>query len=245
VIHVCEHHDALLALWRRQDARGLRLAHVDFHDDLRGLLLDRRRGRALALGMLADRTAPVDPGNFLAHAVLEGRVDAVRWVHGLPGGRAWDLGIVRYESDWLAWPRRVRRRVGGGAERPLEFEELLLDRWDGPRPGERLSVDWDCFASRVLSLEGVERRVAGFVERLGSTIPEDTCLAYSPDYCHPTLDRFVELVESLAGRYAQEVEWLSPGLREGRLRPAGIGAGIEPGPVERVVLALRRRGIYF
>ena len=117
MIYACEHHDQLLSLWRDQNRRGLRLAHVDFHDDLRGLLIHRRRRRAYALGALARGEARVDSGNFLAHAVLEGRVERICWVHDVPGGRAWDLGIVRYESDLLAWPRRLGRAFGGGVEK--------------------------------------------------------------------------------------------------------------------------------
>jgi hypothetical protein len=32
----------------------------------------------------------VHPGNFLAKAVIESRLDAVCWVHDIPGGRGWD-----------------------------------------------------------------------------------------------------------------------------------------------------------
>ena len=87
MLYVAEHHDEVLALWRRQDLRGIRLCHVDFHDDLRGLVVDRKRKRAYPIGTLARGRAPVDPGNFLAHAVLDGRIERIVWVHDVPGGR--------------------------------------------------------------------------------------------------------------------------------------------------------------
>jgi len=244
LIYACEHHDQLLPLWREQGLHGIRLAHVDFHDDLRGLLIDRRRGCALPLTAL-DPGDEVDPGNFLAHAVLEGRVTRIRWLHTLPGGRAWDLGIVRYESDLLAWPRRWRQRLAGRSSVPLEFSETLLDDWFGIEPGERLSVDWDCFASRLQDAAGIDRRVDAFVGRLGTEPPADCYLAYSPEYSHPTLDRFRALVERLAHRFGQPVRWLSPGLPEGRLHPDAARADRAPGPLSGLILRLRRRGIYF
>jgi hypothetical protein len=244
VIYVCQHHDEVLAHWREHDRREIALAHVDFHDDLRGLLIDRRRGRAYPIGKLARGRAPLDPGNFLAHAVLEERLSGIRWVHGRVGGRAWDAGIVRYESDLFATHHRLRHRLRGGAECPLEFEELLLDRWPGPRPGELLSIDWDCFASILLDGEKVGSRVEAFLERLGTVVPPDTYLAFSPEYSHPGLEAFHDLATRLGRRFAQPVEWLSASLAEGRVEPTGVRATPSTGLRMRLVLFLRRRGIY-
>ncbi|MHC4430137.1 MAG: hypothetical protein ACYS0D_16295, partial [Planctomycetota bacterium] len=214
MIYACEHHDEVLGLWRQRDLRGLRLAHVDFHDDLRGLLVDRRRRCAYPIRGLARGRAPVDAGNFLAHAVLDERLDRVRWVHPSPGGRAWDMGIVRYESDLFAWRDRLRHALVSGAEYALGFEEILLGEFDGLQPGEHLSVDWDCFASILQEPQGLEQRVEKFLERLGEHVPQDTYVAYSPEYSHPTLDQFKSLLDDLKRRFAQPIEWLSPGLAD-------------------------------
>lgn len=117
MIYGFEHHDQLLELWRETDLRDIHLVHVDFHDDMRGLVIDRKRQVAYPTGALARGKAEVDPGNFLAHAILDGRINGVRWLHGIPGGRAWDAGIVGYESDWLALPQRLRQRFAPASQR--------------------------------------------------------------------------------------------------------------------------------
>jgi hypothetical protein len=244
LIYVCEHHDQLLPLWRRQDWRGGALAHVDFHDDLRGLLVDRRRNVAYPIGSLAREAAPLDAGNFLAHAVLEQRVDRIRWIHDLPGGRAWDVGIVRYERDLFALPQRLRQRFAGTREVPLTFAEILLENWRGPAPGERLSVDWDCFASILLDASGISRRVESFLEKLGNTAPPETYLAYSPEYSHPTLEAFRSLASELGRRFEQPLEWLSSDLERGRTSPTDVEARLPTRPWIRLILRLRRMGIY-
>jgi hypothetical protein len=217
---------------------------VDFHDDLRGLLVDRRRGRAWAVGALAAGRAPVDAGNFLAHAVLEGRLREVEWVHDAIGGRAWDLGIVRYETDLFALHHRVRRALSREAGALLAFGEVLLDDWSGPRPERWLSVDWDCFASVLQDEGGIGGRVDRFLERLGGAAPPHTYVAYSPEYCHDTLDGFRAFLDRLSARLVQPVEWLDPGLREGRLHPTGVSGELPRGLVARTVLFLRRRGLF-
>jgi hypothetical protein len=244
VIYVLEHHDRLLELWREQDRREIRLVHVDFHDDLRGLLVDRSRGKAHPIGALARGQAPPDPGNFLAHAVMDGRLRSVLWVHGDPGGRAWDMGIVRYESDWLALHHRLAHRFRRGAEYALAFRELPLDGWAGCAPGDLLSVDWDCFASVLLDDAGLEARVKAFLERLGDTEPEETYVVYSPEYSHPSLGSFRGLVDELGRRFGQPVTWLSPGLQEGRIEPRLPADRLPRDPLRRLILLLRRRGFY-
>jgi len=244
MIYVFEHHDRLLSLWREQDRREIRLAHIDFHDDLRGLLIDRVKGCTYPIRSLACGEAAVDPGNFLAHAVLEGRVESVRWVHGAIGGRAYDMGIVRYESDLFALPQRLRQALTGTTCIPLEFEESLLDDWGGPTDTELLSIDWDCFASILLDAGGIEQRASGFLDRLGTQVPQDSYVCYSPEYSHPSLDAFRGFVKELSSRFDQPVDWVEPGLAQGRTRPAAVETELPSGPLGRLILALRRRGIY-
>lgn len=246
MIYAGEHHDEVLHHWRRADRRGIALCHVDFHDDLRGLLIDRRRAVAYPLGALARAAAPLDAGNFLAHAAIERRLDRVRWVHGLPGGRAWDAGIVRYETDLASLPHRLRHALSrsAGPEFPLAFEELVLDAWAGVLPGECLSVDWDCFASILDDPSDIDRRVAGFLGRLGPIVPRETHVVYSPEYSHPSLERFRALIGELSRRFDQPVEWLAPEFEQGRIGPRNVDAGLPRGLAMRAILFLRRHGIY-
>jgi hypothetical protein len=244
VIYVCEHHDEALTHWRSVDLRGIALVHVDFHDDLRGLLVDRRRRVAYPIGKLARGPVAVDSGNFLAHAVLEGRLRRLRWIHGTIGGRAWDAGIVRYETDLFAVHHRLRQRARRAPEVPFEFDETLLQDWDGPGRGDLLSVDWDCFASTLMDTDGIDSRVDAFFDRLGPGAPRDTWVAYSPEYSHPTLQRFKTFVETLGRRLAQQLEWLSAGLLEDRLSPTGVCTRLPRDPLTRFALLLRRKGIY-
>jgi hypothetical protein len=244
MIYVCEHHDAVLRLWREQDLRGISLVHADFHDDLRGLMIDRRRGAAWPIGDLARRAASPDAGDFLAHAVLDGRIERIRWIHGPVGGRAWDMGIVRYADDFTAWPRRVFGPSDRDRARALEFRESPIDDWDGIRPGERLSVDWDCFASVLQDAAGIGDRVRGFLDRLGPTRPEDCYVALSPEYCRPSIDSFKELVAELGRRFEQTVLWVDPALERGELNPSDVDGRLPRSPVKRAILRLRRLGIY-
>lgn len=84
VLYVIEQHHQLLHLWRKQNIKGLRIAHLDFHCDMRGLLIHRRIQQAYNIGYKRQST---DEGNFLTYAILEGLVQDVRWIHRVPGGR--------------------------------------------------------------------------------------------------------------------------------------------------------------
>jgi hypothetical protein len=154
------------------------------------------------------------------------------------------MGIVRYETDFFARGERRAHGRRGGAEIPIDYDEVTLGQWTGPSTGDWLSIDWDCFASILLDPDGIERRVANFVGRLGSAVPAHTCVCYSPEYSHPGHERFLELAETLAARYEQPIEWLSPDLQEGRTHPTDIDAGLPAGWLARAILALRRKGIY-
>ena len=98
MIYACEHHDDVLALWRRQDLKGIRLAHVDFHDDLQGLIVNRRRGLAFARNSLLK--AKVHPGNFLAKAVVERRTRC----DGCMTSLADEVGILAWSNTQAIRP---------------------------------------------------------------------------------------------------------------------------------------------
>jgi hypothetical protein len=168
----------------------------------------------------------------------------VRWVHFAKGGRAWDLGIVRYETDLFSLPHRLRHVLSRSKEYPLSFEEICMEEWQGLAPGDNLSIDWDCFASILQDRAGISDRVIDFLDRLGTDIPENTYVAYSPEYSHPTLEAFKELLLVLEGRFGQRIEWLSPDLKSGKFHLAGTNARLSRRPVRKLIVAMRRIGIY-
>ena len=87
-------------------------------------------------------------------------------------------------------------------------------------------------------------RVERFIARLGSVVPEDTYVIYSPEYSHPTLEAFRSFAVRLSRHLDQPLEWLGKGLAEGHLTPTSVRS-VPPGdPLMRLVLFLRRRGIY-
>jgi len=176
--------------------------------------------------------------------VIEGRLDGVHWVHDAIGGRAWDMGIVRYTDDWSAWPRRLVGPFSNGNPYALKFRESLLDDWDGVRQGEHLSIDWDCFASILQDREGISGRVQTFLDHLGEQVPEQTYVVFSPEYSVPGLDEFNALIDELARRFDQPVQWIDSDLAEGKLHPSDVDTRLPTGLWSRVILALRRFGIY-
>ena len=45
-IFLADHHDQVYTFWKEHGMRGLSVAHVDSHCDMRGLLIDRPNQRA-------------------------------------------------------------------------------------------------------------------------------------------------------------------------------------------------------
>lgn len=235
-IHVADEHAQLLALWRATGAHGLALCHVDSHCDMRGLLVDRRRRRAWPL---AAAGASPDSGNFLTHAVLEGRVRSVRWVHDARAGRRWDVGTVKLESDLSALPRRLSRRLRGERGIPFDLEELTLDRWTGPRPGEHLDLDWDALASPRWSRARAESLIDAFLDSDLAAV-ETVYLAYSPGYSLPDRGLFARFLERLAERLGAEVATCPPLAAAGAVEQVRRRRTLRG----RIELALKGLGIY-
>jgi len=239
---VADEHVQIFDLWRERVERGLRIAHVDFHCDMRGLLVDRGRGAAWLVDEGDPRVRVIDSGNFLAHAVARGIVAAVRWVHDRHGGRRYDVGTVKYESDLTALPHRLLHRLRGAPETAVEFEETALDAWTGLRPGEELDVDWDALASAEYDEAKARRLVAEFLDRDLGARPERSYLVYSPGYSHADRSRFERFAEALAKKLGAEILRLPP---TATAEPARSAARRGAEAVERaVVLGLRRIGIY-
>jgi hypothetical protein len=197
VVYTMERHHEVLRLWRSQDASMLRVVHLDFHCDMRGMLVDRRVHRAYRI---KDRFPDLDQGNFLTHAVMERRVESVRWVHDEPGGRADDVGTVKLESDLSALPHRMSIARRGVEGIPIEFEIVVARDWDGIRTGEHLDIDWDHFACTEYEPESIPERIEAFFRSMGPHLPEAAYVCYSPEYSHPSRDLFGDFVRDLASR---------------------------------------------
>ncbi len=243
-ILVCEEHSQLYDVWRDRGLRGLHLTHVDFHCDMSGLLLDRKRGRAWFIdGTVPGESIP-HSGNFLGHAIVEGIVSSVRWVHDPHGGRNYDTGTVKYETDVTARLRRVlhRRRATDGV--PIQFEEMVFDDWEGPGVGEHLDIDWDGLASIEYDLDHIRRLTDGVLSRDFPSIPETTYLVYSPGYSHPDRGLYEDFIERLADKLSADVVRLpQPRLRPGYPKPPQEVTGLARLKQE-VVLRFHRAGIH-
>ena len=125
----------------------------------------------------------------------------------------------------------------------LHFEELQIEQWT-PAGQERLSIDWDCFASVMLQERGLSERIDAFLKRLEGFVPIDSYVCYSPEYSHPSLDLLRVFVEKLSALKGQQVRWLSSGLPRGEVRTCRVDGRLPRDLLSRRVLFLRRRGIY-
>ncbi len=195
-LYVANDHSALLHLWRRTNQRGLRLLRFDAHCDLRGLVVDEVCGRAAARLDPRLLEGGVDGGNFLSHAVLERRVQSIRWVHGPHGGRDRDLGTVAFATDL---PQSLISRWRHGWV-PLRFRGMAsLDPKQSIAPGEELDLDFDYFASRLAPRASIDTAIEDFFGRNWDTAPDVIYFACSPDYCHAvpeTLAGFIARLET-------------------------------------------------
>ncbi|MEM7427576.1 MAG: hypothetical protein AAF441_15895 [Pseudomonadota bacterium] len=248
-VFVLEYHHQLLEIWRSRAVSGIRLDHVDFHCDMRGLFVDRGRSEVAWVGR---EPRGLDEGNFISHAIMEGWVGDIAWVYGTPGGRTHDVSGVVLESDLgrhLPWkqPRPASRREG------VAYSETRLENWAGPRQRGWLDIDWDTFASLDIPIASIEARVESFLTLLragGGARPDAISVCYSPGYSHPTRPAFEVFVRELANLYRAETsrpDWKDEAGRQ----PSGLKLLI-PGSVRTVLRessdhmnrSLRRRGIF-
>jgi hypothetical protein len=241
-LFVFKEHDELLTLWRSRALSGLRIVHVDFHDDLRGFVIDRKREKAFRAGVFRRDRKPPDEGNFLMHAVMEGIVRKIRWVRGRVGGRAYETGIVKYREDLASIPHRVAHSLRRDAEYPLQFAEIVDEEWKGPEEGEHLDIDWDYFASFHFDPWEISERIGAFLRKLRGPAPPAVYLAYSPGHVSPSREQFGLLVDTLAARYGCRPLWPGPSFVSGL--PGESPARKPPSIVKRAILSLRKRGVY-
>lgn len=209
-IIVAEEHSQLYDLWLERGCRDLAVCHVDFHCDMRGLLIDRGRGRARFIGRHVPFIHRLDSGSYLSHAVMNGMVSKLRWVHDEFGGREYDyLHCVKYQTDFSALGCRI---TGRGGCVPLDYQEQTFTDWSGPRPGEHLDLDWDGIAHADYDLARIRRLMTEILRR--DYRPESIFLARSPQYCHPERALFEEFVAALERKFRTKARRLPPAVAD-------------------------------
>jgi hypothetical protein len=201
-LYVMERHDQLLHVWRELNLMNLSVAHLDFHCDMRGLLVDQGAGRAYRT---RDGSPELDEGNFITHAILEGRVGRIRWIHDVPGGRRDDVNGIKLTSDLTArWTwRRLKPRDEPSA--PLIYEALTFSEWIDLEPGEFLDIDWDVFACKDYPAGDHQQRLEVFRQRKFSHTPKYVALCYSSDYSHDTRDEFERFIVYLCNLFNSRI----------------------------------------
>lgn len=204
---IAENHEQVYPVWEERGIRNAKLTHVDFHCDMRGILIDRKKQKAFFVN---DReTQFIDRGNFLAHAIMNGMITDLNWIHGPKGGRSYDIGpVVAYESDYLAPLHRYRHARSGREAVDIKFQQGLLSKWPGPRHSELLDVDWDTFASVNYTAEHRKELIEQFFARDFTHIPELTTLVYSPGYSDPDRSLFHAFADRLADHFQATITHL-------------------------------------
>jgi len=235
---VAEEHSPLYDLWAEQGARDLSVCHVDFHCDMRGLLIDRQTRRARYVWQRDPYMSRLDSGSFLAHAIMRGMVTSLRWVHDDFGGRKYDdLYCVKYESDFTALPFRLQGRQPWA---PLSYAEQTFADWGGPKPGEHLSIDWDGLAFAEYDREQIERLTAAFLAC--EFHPGVVFLSHSPEYSYSDEGLFEDFIAALEEKFMTTAVRLPPRLHD-PLRPTWPWKIYHQ--LEYLVLRqMRKRGIY-
>ncbi|MDD2582052.1 MAG: hypothetical protein PHR66_08675, partial [Desulfuromonadaceae bacterium] len=194
---IAEEHSQLYELWLERGVRNLTVCHVDFHCDLRGLFIDRRSGQASFVGQHVPYIHQLDSGSYLSHAVMNGIVTKLRWVHDDFGGRQYDyMHCVKYETDLTALPHRL---LGMNNCVPISFTEQTFSDWGGPLPGEHLDIDWDGIAFVDYDKDRIRRLMAEVLEH--DFEPESIFVARSPGYCHPDQNLFEEFIAGLENKF--------------------------------------------
>lgn len=249
VVFVAEKHDQILDLWRTQEYHSLRVLHLDFHCDMRGLLVNRSDQRAYRIW---DRHQAPDPGNFLTHAILDGHVHSVRWVHDVPGGRQYDVGTVKYTTDFTALPHRCILAVSGDPGTPVQYEVIRYSDWGRLYEGEHLDIDWDFFASTDYPVDTIKARAQAFLDRDFPVVPAETYVCYSPDYSHPSRVHFWYFINQLAEKFQAEIRELPSASIDQVDEPSSLYRRYLPAPLFELArrtyydfnLGMKKRGIY-
>jgi hypothetical protein len=203
-LFVADEHSPLYDLWIERGDRNLSVCHVDFHDDMRGLLIDRKQGKARYVWQSDPFMNRLDSGSFLAHAIMNGIVTSLRWVHDDFGGRKYDdLYCVKYETDFTALPFL---RAGKQNWVPVTFQEQTFVEWSGPQPYEYLSIDWDGIAFIDYDENHIRRLMAEILRREFYT--ESIFVSRSHAYCNPDTTLFNEFIAGLEEKFKTKAVYL-------------------------------------
>ncbi len=263
-LYVIEEHDQLLHIWREQDVQNLRIVHFDFHCDMRGMLVDREKQHAYRifdlLAML-EIDDDLDIGNFLMHAVMEGRVSGVRWVHRTPGGRNYDVGTVKYTTDLTVQPTWFWQKLWRRQGVPLAYEVLAPEQWQGLAEGEFLDIDWDYFVGLDYPPEVIADAVEEFFALNFHHRPIGISVYFSPNFSHPDRSLFETFITRLAEKFGATVVRVPLPPRYGIRRLLPIGrlpqsiqnianrgyrkiVRVYENTYDRVTRSLHRRGVH-
>ncbi|KPK32839.1 MAG: hypothetical protein AMK70_10015 [Nitrospira bacterium SG8_35_1] len=203
-LFVAGEHSQLYDLWLERKYKNIAVCHVDFHCDMRGLLIDRRLGKARYVWQSDPYMKRLDSGSFLSHAVMNGIVINLRWVHDEYGGRKFDdLYCVKYETDFTALPFLLPGRQNWV---PVTFQEQTFAEWGGPQPDEHLSIDWDGIAFKDYDREHIRTLMAKFSEI--EFEPQSIFVCRSPEYSHPDKALFDEFINGLEEKFKKQAKYL-------------------------------------
>ena len=201
LLYVIDQHQQLLQLWRSQNATGLNIAHLDFHCDMRGLLIDREAQVAYPINSLER----VDEGNYLTHAIMERRVQGICWTYNSPGGRQYDVGTVKYTTDLTAQPLRLFLHWKDQNGIPIRYEVMEFSEWNGLKAGDFLDIDWDFFSSKEYPIDSIGPRIEAFLMKDFKFVPHQISVCYSPGYSHPSRELFEAFVLRLAEKFQAKI----------------------------------------
>jgi hypothetical protein len=169
---------------------------------MRGLLINRAQGQAYGI---EDFHWGVDVGNFLTHAILENRLSKLLWVHRIPGGREFDSGTVKYETDPLSPIRRITWKYLSTKYVPIQYDVSQPQAWRGLQKDDFLDIDWDYFACKAYSADSIDNQVTNFLNREFPRIPQQTAVCYSPNYSHPSKEQYRDFISKLAVKFNAEI----------------------------------------
>lgn len=201
-LYVIDSHEQALGIWRKQQLTNAKLLHIDFHCDQRGLLVNRKKNLAYPIWT---RFQNVDEGNFLKHAIVDGIINSVRWVHDLPGGRQHDVKTLKYHTDFSAIVHRLLHLLSKTPPTSYRLETCLANQWDQVQPDEILDIDWDFFAAKEYAIESIPQRIELFFDRDFTVPPSQIIICHSPEYCHPTDVLFEQFVERIKTQFGADL----------------------------------------
>lgn len=243
-IIIGEHHDQVYNVWQERGMKNLNVAHVDYHCDMRGILINRPNGTAQYISKR--ESAFVDRGNYLAHAIMDGMVNKLKWVHDINSGRGFDHGpVVNYESDFMAPLYQLRHKLSGREAVKFEYQQCLLSNWKGMEKDQQLDLDWDALASVEFDDAYQNNLIEGFLSKDLKNTPPVTFLIYSPGYSNPDRTLFDDFAKELSKKFKAKIttlpqtELVTDGERFSALR--NIAKSILPPQVKTTKQAITRK----